>query len=416
MNGKQCNYFLRTFAAGALLYGLGIGSGLLGNGLEGKVSGAEKVVSNGDSGRDDAKLVAEWKRNEEIRRELLAAQGIKYEGQKPVFDIKNTRVSKVVEKKVDLPKSVEDSVKHGMTSKECVELIKRFENFEDKPYWDVSHWSVGYGHMILSDEKNISITKEKAETLLLEDLKEWESVISKYVKVPLKQGQYDSLCSFLHNFGETKFRDSTLLEKLNGKDYIGAAKELKNWVHVYDSEGNKKISEGLVSRRNEEYKLFTSAGDSVASSSEVNEAGVNLILKRDTFSLNSLLGKLYEDVNNNGDVDSEDIYIAETLELPYNGNKVCKSSIPEGKYDIGKWCGNNFKNCFEVKNVPGRTAILIHQGNYPYDTAGCILVGGSRSKDFVGGSRAKLNEMNKQYKDRKGNLKRKMSLKIIGWK
>lgn len=30
---------------------------------------------------------------------------------------------------------------------------------------------------------------------------------------------------------------------------------------------------------------------------------------------------------------------------------------------------------FELENVPGRTGILIHKGNYNHDSEGCILIG-----------------------------------------
>ena len=37
--------------------------------------------------------------------------------------------------------------------------------------------------------------------------------------------------------------------------------------------------------------------------------------------------------------------------------------------------GPRFKDVWEVTGVPGREAILIHQGNTMRDTDGCILVG-----------------------------------------
>ncbi len=37
-------------------------------------------------------------------------------------------------------------------------------------------------------------------------------------------------------------------------------------------------------------------------------------------------------------------------------------------------------------DVPADRYILIHIGNYPKDTDGCILLGSSKGKDFVGNS------------------------------
>jgi len=70
-----------------------------------------------------------------------------------------------------------------------------------------------------------------------------------------------------------------------------------------------------------------------------------------------------------------------TLELPdlnndgIEDNEVRKSCIPEGVYKVVRHKSKKFGDTFWVKNVKGRTAILIHAGNYYYHTLGCILVG-----------------------------------------
>jgi len=69
-----------------------------------------------------------------------------------------------------------------------------------------------------------------------------------------------------------------------------------------------------------------------------------------------------------------------SLELPWNGNQKSSSCIPEGKYEVHKIYSPKFGKCFHVLNVPDRTAILIHSGNYASltsitDTTGCILPG-----------------------------------------
>lgn len=66
-----------------------------------------------------------------------------------------------------------------------------------------------------------------------------------------------------------------------------------------------------------------------------------------------------------------------TCEDPWNDNKPQISCIPPGKYACGKFNGARFKNVWEVRSVPGRSAILIHAGNTMEDTQGCILVGES---------------------------------------
>ena len=68
-----------------------------------------------------------------------------------------------------------------------------------------------------------------------------------------------------------------------------------------------------------------------------------------------------------------------TIELPDLGNQQRVSCIPEGVYEVVKHVSPKFGRAFWVKDVPGRSEILIHKGNFAsgskVDTAGCILPG-----------------------------------------
>ena len=49
--------------------------------------------------------------------------------------------------------------------------------------------------------------------------------------------------------------------------------------------------------------------------------------------------------------------------------------IPAGKYHV-VWCNHPLhKMCYELKNVPGHTGILIHTGNGVADTKCCLIPG-----------------------------------------
>lgn len=62
-----------------------------------------------------------------------------------------------------------------------------------------------------------------------------------------------------------------------------------------------------------------------------------------------------------------------TAEPPPTGEHPC---IPVGTYDCIPHNTPAHPDTWELANVPGRTAILIHDGNRPLkDTLGCILVG-----------------------------------------
>lgn len=64
-----------------------------------------------------------------------------------------------------------------------------------------------------------------------------------------------------------------------------------------------------------------------------------------------------------------------SLELPYIANKTSVSSIPVGIYDAVKFNSPSNGECILLKDVPNRSYIEIHAGNYYTDIEGCILVG-----------------------------------------
>lgn len=64
-----------------------------------------------------------------------------------------------------------------------------------------------------------------------------------------------------------------------------------------------------------------------------------------------------------------------TCEDDWKNNQPNISCIPRGFYHCIPHSGPKFKDVWEVTNVPGRSAILIHAGNTIKDTEGCILVG-----------------------------------------
>jgi len=87
--------------------------------------------------------------------------------------------------------------------------------------------------------------------LFVEDLKDVQDVIEKYVKVELNQHEYDAIASFVFNIGSEQFRTSSFLKLLNQNKKAEAAKQLPRWIY---SRGKK--SQGLIRRRSMERTLF----------------------------------------------------------------------------------------------------------------------------------------------------------------
>ena len=69
------------------------------------------------------------------------------------------------------------------------------------------------------------------------------------------------------------------------------------------------------------------------------------------------------------------VFTCKTLELPWRDNTPFKSRIPSGIYPVVKNISPKFGKSLWIQEVPYRTEILIHRGNFFYDILGCILVG-----------------------------------------
>ncbi len=130
-------------------------------------------------------------------------------------------------------------------------LIRQFEGLRLSAYLcPAAIPTIGYGSTA-GVKLGQTITAERAEQLLREDVRQFEAAVSRLVKVPLKQGQFDSLTSFAFNLGAKALEKSTLLRLLNAGDYPGAAAQFDRWVYA----SGKKLS-GLVKRRAAERALF----------------------------------------------------------------------------------------------------------------------------------------------------------------
>ena len=85
--------------------------------------------------------------------------------------------------------------------------------------------------------------------------------------------------------------------------------------------------------------------------------------------------------------------VAQTLELPWLGNRRRVSCIPCGEYVMERIESPKFGEVYEIQGVENRSEILIHKGNNVDDTSGCILVGSSRVGGDLYGSRVAFDDM-----------------------
>jgi len=137
-------------------------------------------------------------------------------------------------------------------SQKGIDLIKNFEGCRLTAYrCPANILTIGYGHTGSDVSTGQKITQEQAEKLLKSDLLVHCNNVSRLVKVPLTQNQFDALVSFEFNVGYGNFASSTMLKLLNQKKYREAAAQFDRWVYA-----NRKVLAGLVKRRAAEKTLF----------------------------------------------------------------------------------------------------------------------------------------------------------------
>ena len=137
------------------------------------------------------------------------------------------------------------------TSNEGISLIQKFEGCELEAYQcSAGVWTIGYGHTkdVL---EGMTITKEQAEQMLVDELHEYENYINEYVTVALSQNQFDALVSWVYNLGPANLKVSTMLKVLNKGQYEEVPAQMKRW-----NKAGGKVLEGLIRRREAEACLF----------------------------------------------------------------------------------------------------------------------------------------------------------------
>jgi lysozyme len=142
-------------------------------------------------------------------------------------------------------------------------IIKNFEGLRLTAYRDAAGaWTIGYGSTRYHDGKQVRpgdklASEIQADALFRNTLGQYEDAVNQLVKASLTQNQFDALVSFAYNEGTGALETSTLLVKLNEKNYAEAAAHFLAWDKITDPKtGKKVVLETLVQRRKEESKLF----------------------------------------------------------------------------------------------------------------------------------------------------------------
>jgi len=109
--------------------------------------------------------------------------------------------------------------------------------------------TVGYGHTGPDVHMGDVWTDEQIGDAFAKDLEKFQDAINENVMVDLEQYQFDALVSWLYNVGVNWARSATLIQRINERNFEGAAHEFDKW----------HIPPEITSRRNGEREQFKGA-------------------------------------------------------------------------------------------------------------------------------------------------------------
>ena len=142
--------------------------------------------------------------------------------------------------------------------------------------------TVGVGHLLTHSENTSGkiqlengdilyldnpLTSDEMERLLQSDLVRFCKAVDEYVKVEINQGQFDALVHIAFNIGTGALKKSTLLRRVNASDFDNVPDAIRMW-NIITVNGQKKISKGLVNRREKECEMWCKASESELDISE----------------------------------------------------------------------------------------------------------------------------------------------------
>lgn len=143
------------------------------------------------------------------------------------------------------------------------QLIQEFEGLFLNAYKDpIGVVTIGWGHTNVDPpyfKMGDKWTKAQCLNVFYTDMVRYEDGVKRLVKVPLSQNQFDALVSFTYNCGEGNLGKSSLLRKVNNRDFEGAANSFADW-----NKAGGRVLAGLTRRRAAEALMFRSFSPTVS--------------------------------------------------------------------------------------------------------------------------------------------------------
>ena len=134
------------------------------------------------------------------------------------------------------------------------DIVKGFEGFKTKAYWDVDHWSIGHGTR--ASGKDATITLEQANIELSKELAKSKATVIRHQEkynYNWSTNQVDALSSFVFNLGSGGLNQLT-------DDGARGDEIISQKILEYNTSDGKVLG-GLTKRRQAEARLFTQGYD-----------------------------------------------------------------------------------------------------------------------------------------------------------
>lgn len=131
------------------------------------------------------------------------------------------------------------------------EFIANFEGYRAEPYWDINHYSIGYGTRAKSKSDG-PITRAEALARLHRMVNRHFAPAVRALGVKLNVNQFDALVSFAFNLGPGVLDNGKpVAEAVQRGDFEAAGEAMQQ----YNRAGGQVLA-GLTRRRQEERKLL----------------------------------------------------------------------------------------------------------------------------------------------------------------
>jgi len=141
-------------------------------------------------------------------------------------------------------------------SDECIKILKIYEGFSSKPYYDYGQWTIGYGTRCPSDKveyyKIHGISEADAEKLLREFIESYNKAVNGFAdkyELTFTQSQFDALVLFSFNCGSGWiYSPGQNFHQTIAKGDKADPKDVLYWFGSWSNAGGKPLSP-LINRR-----------------------------------------------------------------------------------------------------------------------------------------------------------------------